>query len=274
LDERIGFYEQQLKQHAAKDASARRVQPLEEVGPLSSVPLLEWQQWVRPVSSGAEGSLTAIAAVRRTPEKGRIQKVAPGYTNGLITRLPGESYFAQSGENQVVADTGAASDTSYKGQKKTAKQKIRGQNEPKTRILDAEGIMADPIGTWAALRNQGLVTAESSTHFRIERNFLIALMAKRLASIKFDEAWYLAKYPDVKDGVRRGLVQSGQEHYVLFGYYEHRMPYGILVNEKWYVEAYPDVAEAMKTGVYKSGQAHFELAGFREGRMPYANFQL
>src|ERR1700722_5909745 len=134
--------------------------------------------------------------------------------------------------------------------------------------------MADALGTFAALRNQGLVTAEGSSHFRVERNFLITLLAKRLASVKFDEEWYLGKYPDVKDGVKRGLVQTGREHYVLFGYYEHRMPYRILVSEKWYLEAYPDVADAMKTGVYKSGQAHFDLAGFREGRLPYANFQL
>jgi hypothetical protein len=134
--------------------------------------------------------------------------------------------------------------------------------------------MAEPFGTLAALRNQGLLIPENNTHFRIERNFLISLMASRMTSIKFDEAWYLSKYPDVKDAVKRRVVPSGREHYVLSGYYEHRFPCAILVNEKWYLEAYPDVSEAMKAGVYKSGQAHFELAGFREGRMPYANFQL
>jgi hypothetical protein len=134
--------------------------------------------------------------------------------------------------------------------------------------------MAEPFGSFAALKNQGLLAPENNTHFRVERNFLISLIAKRLANIKFDEAWYLNKYPDVKEAVRRGVFPSGREHYVLSGYYEHRMPAAIVVNEKWYLEAYPDVAEAMKAGVYKSGQAHFDLAGFREGRMPYANFQL
>jgi hypothetical protein len=134
--------------------------------------------------------------------------------------------------------------------------------------------MSDPFGTFAALKNQGLLIPESNTHFRVERNFMIALMAKRIENIKFDEAWYLAKNPDVKDAVRRGIVPSGREHYVLSGYYEHRMPCAIFVNEKWYLEAYPDVAAAMKAGIYKSGQAHFDIAGFREGRMPYANFQL
>ena len=134
--------------------------------------------------------------------------------------------------------------------------------------------MSDPFGSLASLKNQGLLAEESPTHFRVERNFLIALIAKRLANIKFDEAWYLSKYPDVKEAVKRGLFRSGREHYVLSGYYEHRMPAAITINEKWYLEAYPDVAEAMKAGVYKTGQAHFDLAGFREGRMPYANFEL
>ncbi len=134
--------------------------------------------------------------------------------------------------------------------------------------------MADPFGSLATLKNQGLVVAEGNTHFRVERHFFIALMAKKIASIKFDEVWYLSKYPDVKDAVKRGVVPSGREHYGMSGYYEHRMPTQIQVNEKWYLEAYPDVLEAIRAGVYKTGQAHFEIAGFREGRMPYANFQL
>ncbi len=134
--------------------------------------------------------------------------------------------------------------------------------------------MAESLGSMATLKNQGLLVPENSTHFRVERNFFIAIMAKRIAAIKFDEAWYLSKYPDVRDAVKRGIVASGREHYVSFGYYEHRMPTAIHVNEKWYLESYPDVAEAIRTGIYKTGQAHFELAGFREGRLPYANFQL
>jgi hypothetical protein len=134
--------------------------------------------------------------------------------------------------------------------------------------------MAEPFGTFATLKNQGLLSADEGSHFRVERGFLISLIAKRLANIKFDEAWYLGKYPDVRDAVKRGVFATGREHYILSGYYEHRMPVPITVNEKWYLEAYPDVADAMRAGVYKSGQAHFELAGFREGRLPFANFQL
>jgi len=134
--------------------------------------------------------------------------------------------------------------------------------------------MAEPFATYAALRNQGLLSETGDGHFRVERHFLIALMAKKLDAVKFDEVWYLNKYPDVKDAVRRGTVGSALEHYTLFGYYEHRMPVAIRVNEKWYLEQYPDVVEAIRRGAYKTAQAHFDTYGFREGRMPYANFRL
>jgi hypothetical protein len=133
--------------------------------------------------------------------------------------------------------------------------------------------MSDAFGSMASLKNQGLLVPESNTHFRIERNFLVSIMAKRLASIKFDENWYLSKYLDVKDAVKRGIVASGRDHYVAHGFYEHRMPVPIVVNDKWYLDAYPDIAEAIRQGVYKNAQAHFDQAGFREGRLPYANFQ-
>jgi hypothetical protein len=125
----------------------------------------------------------------------------------------------------------------------------------------------------AALKNQGLLVPVGNAHFRIERNFLVSVLANRLATIKFDEAWYLSKYPDVKEAVRSGIVGSAREHYAAHGFYEHRMPASIQVNEKWYLDAYPDIAKAIRAGVYKSAQAHFDQAGFREGRLPYPNFQ-
>jgi len=46
--------------------------------------------------------------------------------------------------------------------------------------------MADPFASMASLQTLGLLVPEGNTHFRVERNFLIALMAKKLATIKFD----------------------------------------------------------------------------------------
>src|ERR1051326_873539 len=88
----------------------------------------------------------------------------------------------------------------------------------------AEVDMAQPFASMAALKNQRLLVPESNTHFPIERNFLVSMMADRLAAIKFDEAWYLAKYPDVKEAVRRGTVASARDNYVTNGLYEHLMP--------------------------------------------------
>ena len=131
----------------------------------------------------------------------------------------------------------------------------------------------DTLGSMASLKNQGLLVPENETHFQIERNLLIEIMAPILSKIKFDEAWYLSKYPDVKDAVKRGIVASGREHYVQDGYFEHRLPTAVLVNEKWYLDAYRDVADAIRGGVYKTAQAHFDIVGFREGRLPFANFK-
>jgi hypothetical protein len=136
-----------------------------------------------------------------------------------------------------------------------------------------EAFMADTFGSMASIRNKGLLTEESDSHYRIERNFLVTVLAPWLAKIKFDEAWYLNKYGDVRDAVKRGTYLSGREHYLTHGFLEHRLPSVIPVNEKWYLQSYPDVADAIRTGVYKSAQAHFDLVGFREGRLPFAKFQ-
>jgi hypothetical protein len=133
--------------------------------------------------------------------------------------------------------------------------------------------MSDTFGSMASIRNKGLLSEESDSHFRIERNFLITILAPWLEKIKFEESWYLDKYGDVRDAVKRGTYASGREHYLTHGYLEHRLPSVISVNEKWYLQSYPDVADAIRTGVYKSAQAHFDLVGFREGRLPFAKYQ-
>lgn len=47
-------------------------------------------------------------------------------------------------------------------------------------------------------------------------------MSASMGSVFFDEALYLAAYPDVAAAVRDGLFQSGQEHYEKFGQAEGR----------------------------------------------------
>ena len=129
--------------------------------------------------------------------------------------------------------------------------------------------------TYATMINRNIIIPSNAAgYFSVEQYFFFDLMEKILSEIQVDEDWYLAKHPDIRDAIKRGTVQSGQNHYVRFGFYEHRLPYAIEVSEKWYIDAYSDVKEAIQRGIYKSGQSHFELAGFREGRMPHPNFTL
>ena len=85
---------------------------------------------------------------------------------------------------------------------------------------------------------------------------------------------YLQKYPDVRQAIAKKAVKDAKDHFVRFGYFEHRLPYRIEVKEEWYLEQYPDIKKAIDRRDFKSGQEHFETNGFREGRMPHPNFDL
>jgi hypothetical protein len=90
----------------------------------------------------------------------------------------------------------------------------------------------------------------------------------------FDETYYLSKYPDVRAAVNNGTLQSGEDHYILTGYFEDRFPRRIIVDEGYYLSENRDVAEALRSGAVKSAQVHFEFAGFSEGRSPHKDFSL
>lgn len=128
---------------------------------------------------------------------------------------------------------------------------------------------------YATLINRRLVLpAEHSPYVSIARNFLEECLAATIARIKLDEAWYLERYPDVKQAIQARQVASGLDHYTRFGYFEHRMPYPVHVQESWYLQEYPDVQDAVRAGAFDSGQHHFELKGWQEGRVPFPNFRL
>jgi hypothetical protein len=95
-----------------------------------------------------------------------------------------------------------------------------------------------------------------------------------ISRIRLDHDWYIATYPDVAEAISKKIVIDPRDHYQRFGYFEHRMPYPILVREEWYLEQYPDVREAIAQQAFPTGQKHFDVFGYREGRMPYPNFEL
>jgi len=90
----------------------------------------------------------------------------------------------------------------------------------------------------------------------------------------FDEAYYLAMYPDISKAVREKQISGGAYHYFESGYFEGRLPRKMVVDEKFYLENNPDVRDAITKGKVKNAQEHFDCAGFREGRQPNAGFSM
>ena len=88
--------------------------------------------------------------------------------------------------------------------------------------------------SYAALMNRKFVVASQKTNFiALEPFFFAQLHSERVAQIYVDEDWYSSRHPDVGTALAEGKIGAAKEHYVLFGYYEHRMPYEIWVDEDW-----------------------------------------
>lgn len=86
----------------------------------------------------------------------------------------------------------------------------------------------------------------------------------------FDEEWYLARNPDVRDAID-GTDITALQHFELHGMHEGRSP-SPLFDNSYYLENNTDVAEAI-AGTNISAYQHFELFGHSEGRVasPYFN---
>jgi hypothetical protein len=131
------------------------------------------------------------------------------------------------------------------------------------------------LPTFAALLNQKLIIlAASSDYVAVDQYFFRDCLRPYIDKIRFDEQWYLLKYPDVEQAIAKKLVKNAREHFTRFGYFEHRLPYRIKVQEEWYLQQYPDIKKAIEEKDFKSGQEHFEIVGFREGRIPHPHFDL
>ena len=129
--------------------------------------------------------------------------------------------------------------------------------------------------TFATLINRKvLLPSQKTNYIGVEMHFLSVVLADRLRAIRIDDEWYLRRYPDVVAAIRKGLCTDAADHYVLHGFYEHRLPREILVREHWYLDQHEDVRRAVASRDFSSGQHHFEEVGFREGRLPYDNFSL
>jgi hypothetical protein len=131
------------------------------------------------------------------------------------------------------------------------------------------------LPSYATFLNLKKVVPSATTgYFAVESHLFYELMSLFLAHVRVDEKWYLEKHPDIKEAIAKRVVTGARDHFLRFGFYEHRMPYQIDVDESWYLANYPDVAEAVRKELFFSGQVHFETVGYREGRLPHANFAL
>lgn len=85
----------------------------------------------------------------------------------------------------------------------------------------------------------------------------------------FSENWYLYRYNDVAEAVKKGTFKSGYEHYIKYGQNENPKrqaipPMPSNFNEGDYLELNQDIKKAVESGSYVSGVHHFMLHGFKE----------
>lgn len=108
----------------------------------------------------------------------------------------------------------------------------------------------------------------------LPQDLFFRVLRSALRNVPFDEVWYLSRYPDVAKAIHDGRFLNANEHFIKSGFFEHRMPYKIIVDEQFYITRNPDVRDAIESGRMKDAQAHFEVAGFQEGRLPSEDFCL
>lgn len=85
----------------------------------------------------------------------------------------------------------------------------------------------------------------------------------------FNEEYYLWKYPDVKEAVKRGMLPSGAFHYSHYGIGEEReykptIPQDF--TEQGYLACNEDIKLAVEKGQIPSGTWHWLIQGWKENR--------
>src|SRR5450759_2919197 len=91
------------------------------------------------------------------------------------------------------------------------------------------------LPTFAALLNQKIIIlSESSDYIAVDQYFFNDCLRPLIDNVQLDEQWYLHKYPDVRQAIAKKIVKDAKDHFMRFGYFEHRLPYNIEVQEDWY----------------------------------------
>jgi hypothetical protein len=86
--------------------------------------------------------------------------------------------------------------------------------------------------SYATLINEKILIPSPRTQYvAVDRNHLVDILKPTLRTIHLDSEWYLQNNPDIATAIESGKVGSAEDHYITYGYYEHRMPYEIKVDE-------------------------------------------
>jgi hypothetical protein len=94
----------------------------------------------------------------------------------------------------------------------------------------------------------------------------VAGLQRRLPLVSgFDEAFYLSRYADVAEAVKRGF-RSGLQHYYSSGFVEDREI--MALDKGFYTAMYPDAAMAISEGHYASPLHHYQAVGRALGYLP------
>src|SRR5258708_40193457 len=124
------------------------------------------------------------------------------------------------------------------------------------------------VASFATLINQKeLIPSTWTRYVAVDKEHLVDFLKPTLRTIYMDPEWYLLNNLDIAEAIKTGVVANAEDHYVTYGYYEHRMPYEIKVEEEWYLTQYPDVKEEGHKGLFPSAQGHFYAVGFKYGRL-------
>jgi hypothetical protein len=131
------------------------------------------------------------------------------------------------------------------------------------------------FSNFAVMRRQhSLVWPAPFDKITIQAALFRALLRLALEHVPVDERYYLRRYPDVGEAIEEGAFESPRHHYIEFGYFEDRLPFGIDVDEDFYLRANPDIKSSVESGLIPSAQVHFERHGFCEGRLPREGWSL
>lgn len=114
-------------------------------------------------------------------------------------------------------------------------------------------------------RRLALVGKTVDNSVTINKSVMRELLKIGLAG-RFDEEWYLDRYNDVAEAVRKGAMSSGLDHYTTSGIYEGRVPYPFHIDEEDYLARHRDVARSLSEGLYGTATEHFYAVGLIEGR--------